>query len=129
MVNEKASVFQFALKGFSQDQETRRFTFERVEADQTRTEFIVSANLTLARAHGIRVQELPLLCRELLDRRVGPDGARIVNFTEEDMRALSAGRAAAQQAAAQKRKPPRKPAAGSTGSAWRTAVSTPSTQP
>ena len=60
---------QFVLTGFTQDLGFRVFAFEGIGADRIRTKFTVKAELALIRNYGIRIQELPLLCRGLLDRR------------------------------------------------------------
>lgn len=59
---------QFILRGFSQVVALRVFAFEGIAADRTRALFTVSADLALARRYRIRLQELPLLCRSVLER-------------------------------------------------------------
>ena len=59
---------QFNLIGFSQDAGFRVFAFEGTAAGRVRTEYTVRADLALIRKYGIRVQELPLLCRRFLER-------------------------------------------------------------
>jgi hypothetical protein len=118
----------FILTGFRQDLGFRVFAFERTEAARTRIEFTVRADLGLLRRYDIRVQELPLLCRSLLERQEAveaqraprPDRAetRALTFTEDEMRACANDRAAKTEAA-RKRKPPRRPAGESPGAAWR----------
>ena len=95
----------FILTGFTQDLGFRVFTFEGVAADRTRTAFTVRADLALLRKYDIRMQELPLLCRGLLERRDESAEGRILTFTEGDMNRHSADCAATKLAAAQKRKP------------------------
>jgi hypothetical protein len=107
MSNEKT---RFVLSGFSQAVGIRIFAFEGIAADQTRTVFTVKADLALTRRYDIRLQELPLLCREVLDRRGESDENRTFTYGEEDMRLYATDRAAARAAVAQKRKaPPRRP--------------------
>jgi hypothetical protein len=112
---------QFVLSGFTHDLGFRVFEFERVGDDRVRTSCTVRADLALARGFGIQIQELPLLCRSLLDRREvsGETGSAI--FTEEDMRTYSTERAAARELAAHKRRPPQRPAVvvEAPGSEWR----------
>jgi len=107
-------MMQFVLTGFTHDMGFRVFTFEGVQ-DRIRTLFTVKADLALIRVHGSRMQELPLLCRALLDRGE-PNTARAFVFTEDDMRVCAQERAAD---AAQRRKPPRRPPVENLGSAWR----------
>jgi hypothetical protein len=109
---------QFILKGFSQVMGFRIFAFEGIAADWTRTAFTVRTNLALTRGYGIRLQELPLLCRAVLERRHESEEQRAFTFTEEDMRLYADGAAALEEAAKQ-RKPPRPPATDHAGTAWR----------
>jgi hypothetical protein len=93
---------QFVLTGFKDAAGFRIFAFERVAADRTRTAFTVKTDLALTRRYGIRLQELPLLCREILDRR-GEDDDKALTYTEEDM-CHHADCAAARSAAAKQRR-------------------------
>jgi len=79
---------QFILMGFNQETDFRTFAFQGIAADRTRTDFTVRADLALSRKYGIRVQELPLLCRRLLERDDSGEERRLltVTFTEADMR-------------------------------------------
>jgi hypothetical protein len=112
---------QFILSGFTQSKGFRVFTFEGVAVDRprTRTIFTVGADLALIRRYGIQIQELPLLCRALLDGLDDGEAAHALIFTEDKMRTCANDRAAAKDAAAAKRRPPRKPPAGNLGAAWR----------
>ena len=71
---------QFTLTGFSQVKEFRVFTFEGVAADRSRSAFTVRTDLALARQYAIRIQELPLLCRAVLERHEG-DQIHALTFT------------------------------------------------
>jgi hypothetical protein len=77
---ERTYKMQYTLIGFGQDAGFRVFTFEGLGEDRTRTRFTVKADLALIRGYEIRVQELPLLCRGLLERR----DLLAANVTEED---------------------------------------------
>jgi len=77
---------QFVLMGFTPDIGFRVFEFEGIRADQTRAEFSVRTDLSLARAYGIALQELPLLCRRLLEGRDQGEPQRMLTFTEGEMR-------------------------------------------
>jgi hypothetical protein len=109
---------QFLLTGFREDVGFRVFAFQGVAADQTRSAFWVRADIALIRRYGIRVQELPLLCRGLLEARMEGENAHALTFTEEDMRA-HAGNCAAEREAAQRRRPSRKQPANGAGGGWR----------
>ena len=99
---------QFVLTGFSHHAGLRVFGFEGVAADQTRTKFSVSADIALSRSHGIRVQELPLLCRRFLEQHHTGDEKRDLTFAEEDM-CLYANNCASEKEAAQRKRSPRRP--------------------
>jgi len=112
---------EFVLAGFRQDSNIRRFNFEAVSADRTRRTVMVGADLNLIRKHKIPLQDLPLLCRRLLEGHV--DVAALVltelMFTEKDMLRCADDRAAAVDAAAQKRRAHHPPVSSRVGQAWR----------
>ncbi|HTC34584.1 MAG TPA: hypothetical protein VK724_14485 [Bryobacteraceae bacterium] len=117
---------QFILTGFTQDIGFRVFAFEGVAIGQIRTAFTVRADLALSRRYGIAMQELPLLCRGLLDRRsdgVETEVESVENhsliFSEDEMRACADKRATDKALAALKRKAPRRPVVENAGAAWR----------
>ena len=111
-------MMRYILNGFTQELGSRVFAFERLDSDFGRTAYTVRADLALIRRYGIRVQELPLLCRALLERR--DDGeTRTWTFTEEEMGLHAKDSEAARAEAARKRKPPRRPPSQNPGTAWR----------
>ena len=110
---------QFMLTGFTQDLAFRVFAFERMGLDRVRTKVAVKADLALVRRYGIQVQELPLLCRALLERSENGGEPHNLTFTEDDMSLHAKGCAAAKAAAAQRRKPPRRTPSENVGAAWR----------
>ena len=118
----RSTKLQFILTGFTQDAGFRVFAFERVGDDRVRTKLTVRADLDLARAHGIQIQELSLLCRSLLERREvireEPAETRSFIFTEDEMQACASVRTAARDAA-KKRRPPHRPTGENLGAAWR----------
>jgi hypothetical protein len=107
---------QNTLVGFTHDEGFRVFSFDRRGEDSIPTRCDVRADLALTRTYGIRVQELPLLCRGLLDRSVETTGVQSLTFAESDMRACADERDAARAVAAKKRKPRRTPAGASVSS-------------
>lgn len=111
-------MMQFVLTGFSHEMGFRVFAFSRMGTDRVQTACTVRADLSLARRYGIHLQELPLLCRCLLDRRNEEEGAQTLTLTEEEMQVCAQERAA-RQSDAKKRKPPSRPAGEIPGSAWR----------
>ena len=80
---------RFVLLGFDQSDSIRQFRFESVGADHRRTPVVVTADLMLAREYDIQIQNLPLLCWELLIRsEPGTLAAGVVTLTATDMAAL-----------------------------------------
>jgi len=110
---------RFVLTGFTEDAGCRVFTFERIAEDQARTKFVVKADLALSRRHDIRLQELPLLCREILERCDADEQARTFIYTEADMIVHAEG-CASDQAARQRKMPTHKAQDKANGVAWRT---------
>ena len=109
---------EFILLGFDQSDSIRQFRFESVGADHRRARVVVLADLTLARQHDIQLQNLPLLCRELLIRsEAGTVAAGLVILTAAHMAELRM----ADRATAEAKKPRRaRPAISSNvGKAWR----------
>jgi hypothetical protein len=114
---------QFVLSGFTQEMEYRVFAFEGVVTGQLRVQFTVRADLALSRRYGIRLQDLPLLCRGVLEHRTleaqtGHEQQQAWTFTEDAMRTHQSNSAAARDLAAQNRKAPRRPIRPD-GAAWR----------
>ncbi len=74
------------LTGFTNDLGFRVFTFERlsIEHEDVRTEYTVRADLALVLKYGIPLQELPLLCRGVLEG-IAQDGRQDFTYTEADM--------------------------------------------
>ncbi|HWS95008.1 MAG TPA: hypothetical protein VN620_00830 [Candidatus Methylomirabilis sp.] len=110
---------QFILRGFSQTGGIRIYDFEGI-GDGRRADYTVEVDLALIPGYGIRIQDLPLLCRELLQQRVEPDEISALTFTEQDMRCHAERRATEREEAEQRKKPPRHPANANPGAAWRT---------
>ncbi len=93
---------QFMFTGFTPDTGFRVLSFEGIGADKLRTKFTVKTDLVLVRKYGILVQELPLLCRGLLERRDEGDQGYTLIFTEDEMRKHADNRAADRAAAQRK---------------------------
>ena len=85
---------QFVLTGFTHELGFRVFAFARMGEDRALTACTVRADLSLVRRYGIHLQELPLLCRCLLDRRDEQEEARSLTLTEEEMQVCASERAA-----------------------------------
>lgn len=110
---------EYLLTGFTHEKDFRVFSFESVGTDKVWTKRTVRADLAIARKHGIALQELPLLCRGLLDRAETDAENLSLTLTEVDIRTLADERASARAMAAAKRKPPVRPAGEQPGAAWR----------
>jgi len=67
---------QFVLTGFTQEVGFRVFAFARVEAGAIRIPFTVRADMALVRRYAIPMQELPLLCRGILEIAGAPEQLR-----------------------------------------------------
>ncbi len=103
---------EYVFTGFRQDRNFRRYGFQAVAADRTRTEVSVSADVASILKHKIPLQELPLLCRRFLEGNVDNLTTSDLTFTEKDMLGYASERAAAAELAASKRKshaPPPRP--------------------
>lgn len=98
----------FTLTGFEEGKGgVRRFAFQCVAADRSKTNVIVDADVSLARKYQIRLQELPLLCVRLLESLDSEGLAGAITLTEERMNVIQA---AARLAAEKKpRNAPRRP--------------------
>lgn len=107
---------QFSLAGFTQVDGSRVFAFEGLAGDRTRHSFTVKANLALARQYRIPLQDLPLLCRALLDACEPGGPTQAFTYTEAQMQ-LHADHAATLKQAARRRMPPR-PSQSTSPSAW-----------
>ena len=101
-------MIEFVLAGFRQDNNIRRYLFQGVGVDRTRTEFTVGADLVLVRKYRIPLQELPLLCRNVL-QGYGSGQTRALMFSETDMIGYATRRTAEMDAAEQKRRAHRSP--------------------
>src|SRR3954453_5965160 len=100
----------YVLNGFSEEQGFRVFMFDSISADRVhmvRRPFTVRIDMALARKHGIRLQELPLLCRSILERDNADQEQQAFTYTEEDMR-LHVDRIAAREEAARLNRAPRR---------------------
>lgn len=85
---------QYILVGFTHDVGFRVFAFEGIAEHRVRAVYSVRADLALVRKYGIRVQELPLLCRTILEQREVSDAQRMFTFTEAAMSRRAEARAA-----------------------------------
>lgn len=100
---DEEAKLQFHLSGFTQTAGIRRYAFEgRVEA--RRFDYTVEVDLALIPGFGIRIQDLPLLCRELLQEQALPDEIKAFIFTEQQMRSHAQKLKVAREDAEQRKK-------------------------
>ena len=98
---------QYVLTGFTNDIEFRVFAFDVVGDEHVHTAYWIRADLTLARKYGIKLQELPLLCRRVLEQRILVcDEERTFTYTEDEMCTHANARAVAAEKLKAERKPP-----------------------
>jgi len=109
---------QLLFKGFTQAKGFRVFQFEGVAADRSRTGYTVRTDLALIQRYGIRLQDLPLLCRAVLERGFEGEERHDFTYTEADM-GRHASVVAARDEASHKKKAPRRPVSDQVGAAWR----------
>ncbi len=103
---EEGVKLQFLLTGFTQAAGIRIYAFEG-RSDSRRIDYTVEVDLALIPEYGIRIQDLPLLCRELLQQRVQPDESSAFVFTEQRMRSHAEKLATAREEAEHRKKQPR----------------------
>ena len=121
---DKPGILEFILTGFKQTQNVRHYQFQVIGADRTRRDVSVDADLDVMRKHGISIQEMPLLCRRLLEESEAARAldqshgavtvsetstAEVLLFSSEDMAVHARGRAAAKLEQELKRKRPNRP--------------------
>ena len=107
---------ELILTGSRQLDNVRRFYFDAVGEDRLRQKISVGADLDLIRKYRIPLQELPLLCRRLLEARAKVE---TIMFTESDMVRYAEERAVAANALTERRRTRRSPLSGRPGEAWR----------
>jgi len=109
---------RYILTGFTHDMDFRVFAFECVAEDRSRTACSVKADLSLLRRYGIHVQDLPLLCRGILERRNADEPQFAFTYTEADM-CQHASVCAAQAEARKRKTPAHRTPVENAGAAWR----------
>ncbi len=109
---------QFFFAGFTQAAGVRIYAFEG-RVDARRIGCTVQVDLALIAGYGIRIQDLPLLCRDFLQQREQPDEAGALVFTEQRMRSHAEKLAMARKEAEQRKKPPKHLARPHVDTGWR----------
>jgi len=106
---EDEAKLQFLLTGFTQTAGVRIYTFEG-RVDARRIDYTVEVDLGLIPRFGIRIQDLPLLCRELLQQRAQLEEVRAFILTEQGMRSHADELLLAREEAEHRKKQPKRPA-------------------
>ena len=107
---------QFLLTGFTQAAGIRTYAFEGRVGTQ-RIDCTVEVDLALIPGYRIQIQELPLLCRDLLQQTEQPTESRFMVFTEQQMRS-HAGKLALAREEAERRKKHRQLPGATVGTGW-----------
>jgi hypothetical protein len=102
----------YVMNSFHHESSIRKFLFDRIDADYRRTSFTVCVDLGMIRKYKISLQELPLLCRYLLEGQSADGQIRVLTFTEADMQGHADRRTAALRAAAERSAHRKRPAGG-----------------
>lgn len=106
--------------GFEQRQNARAYQFDVVEKGAPSKRFIVTADLSLFRAHGVLIQEGLSLCSSKLVADLERNFAGPHELTVEDLRAYADARSLADAKRAEMRKAPRRrPSQAEERSPWR----------
>ena len=97
---------RFHLNGFTQTNAIRVYAFEG-RIDARRTDYTVEVDLALIPQYGIRIQDLPLLCEELLQQGTQHDEVRALILTEHQMRGHANTLAMAREESERRKKLPK----------------------
>lgn len=110
---------QFIFTGFTQDAEVRVFAYEDTGRDRIGLRYSVRVDLTLARRYGIQPQELPLMCRGMLERCDRSVLGDVISFTEQEMNQHASNLKSLRRAALLKKKSRFKPPSVINRIGWR----------
>ena len=115
---DEQAKLQFLLTGFTQTAGIRIYAFQGRDA-ALRNDYTVEVDLALIPGYGIRIQELPLLCRELLQQGVQPDETKALVFTEQRMRSHAEKLSILREDAERRKKHPRRLGSADPGFGYR----------
>jgi hypothetical protein len=110
---------EFSMTGFREERLVRRYTFKVASSNRTFRHFAVDMDVTLLRKYGIPLQEIPLLCRRMLEKAELPEDKQVLTFSEELMREHHDNCAAVERLARDRRKAHRRPVSSRVGEHWR----------
>jgi len=94
--------------GFEQQQNARAYQFDVLEKGEPSKRFIVTADLSLFRTHGVLIQEGLSLCSSKLVADLERNFAGPHELTVEDLRSFVSARSLAEAKRAEMRKSPRR---------------------
>lgn len=77
----------YVLMDFQQRANVRHYSFRGTTEDNQRFDFVVNVDLDIVLKHRIPIQEIPLLCRRLLEQEPVSAQSRKLTFSEEHMQA------------------------------------------
>ena len=118
---EEGAKPRFLFTGFTQAAGIRIYAFEG-KVDARRFDYTVEVDLALIPGYGIRIQDLPLLCREFLEQRAKPDEISTFVFTEQRMRSHAEKLAIAREETEHRKKQPKHLASAEAETGWRPAL-------
>jgi hypothetical protein len=81
---------EYRLTGYRQIENFRIFDFDRVDSDGGAVKISVGVDTTLAGKYAVGLQELPLLCRQFLEKSAIAGESVSLTFPETDLAAVAA---------------------------------------
>jgi hypothetical protein len=109
---------EFTLTGFQQEREIRHYTFQSLEGGRTSRGLTVNVDVGLLRKYGIALQDVPLLCRRLLEKQSLDPSVKVLTFSEELMREHADHCEALKRAAEERKKAYRHHRSPEAGKGW-----------
>ena len=110
---------QFTLNGFRQVTGFRVFSFDRRVKDGPHETFTVETDLELIHRYRIPLQELPSLCKEVLEQHHHGGEQRVFSLDQDAMRRYADCEAARAEIAKNRKTPRRNGSENRRGAAWR----------
>jgi hypothetical protein len=89
---------KYRLIGYRQTGNIRLFDFDKVDPGGEAVKVSVSVDTTMAGRYAVGLQELPLLCRQYLEKSATAGESLALALQETDLAAISAARAATRSA-------------------------------
>ncbi len=89
---------EYRLIGYRQIGNIRLFDFDKVDPAGKTAKVSVSVDTTMTGRYAVGLQELPLLCRQYLERNATGSDSLALTFPETDLAAIAAAGAATRSA-------------------------------